>query len=684
MWCKKWRFVLGCLCLMYAASSSPTWAAQGGTQSRSLAPRLWVPDGNAAQDSVPLKSSKAEVVIEGPMARVSLTQQYGNQGQRPIHARYVFPASTKAAVHGLTMKIGSRVIAAKIKEKEAAAQQFEVAQQQGQRAALLSQQRPNVFMMDVANLQPGETLELTLEYSELLVPDNGVYEWVYPTVVGPRYGGELAQAVDDDALHAPPAASPDRVWASNPYAADRPQGGNPAAVATSIRVALSSPLGVQALDSTQHKVRTQWHSPKSVTLELDPSETQAGNRDFMLRFRLAGDHIATGVSTFKRGDEHYFLLMAEPPQRVQPAQIMRREYLFVVDVSGSMHGFPLDTARAVMTNLLQGLHPHEFFNILFFSGGADVLSPQPLVATPENVQRALAMMQSFRGSGGTELLPALRQALAMPRVPEVARSMVVVTDGFVTVEQEAYDLIREHRHDSNVFAFGIGTSVNRHLIERLARAGAGEPFIITQASEAAEVGPRFRQYVSAPLLSNLRVQGEGVELYDLEPARIPTMLAQRPVVVFGKYRHAKDGAALTLTGEGATGAYRARLPLNSAQTDSALLPVLWARHRVMNLADLPKPEREAKRDEIVQLGLTYGLLTEFTSFIAVDETVVERADATQTQPLPLPQGVTPFALGRAAPEPELLWLLLLLLVLYGWTQRERLSLLLPKVCHARD
>lgn len=689
MWCKKLRFVLGCLCLMWAVPAAPAVAAECQTCERSAAPRLWIPDGNSAQDRLPLKSSTADVVVDGPMARVSITQQYGNEGQRPINARYVFPASTKAAVHGLTMKIGSRVISAQIKEKEEAAKQFEAAQQQGQRAALLNQQRPNVFMMDVANIQPGETIELTLHYSELLVPDNGVYEWVYPTVVGPRYGGDLAQAVSDDAPHAapntPPAASPDRVWVSNPYAADRPNepnGGNPAAIPTHIRVALSSPLGLQALESVQHKVKTQWRTPQSATLELDPSETQAGNRDFILRFRLAGDQIATGVSTFRMGDEQYFLLMAEPPQRVQPAQIMRREYLFVVDVSGSMHGFPLDTARSVMTELLQGLKADEFFNILFFSGGADVLSPEPLAATPENVQRALAMMAQFRGSGGTELLPALQRALAMPRVPHLARSMVVVTDGFVTVEQEAYDLIRAHRNDSNVFAFGIGSSVNRHLIESLARAGAGEPFIITDANQAAEVGQRFRRYVSAPLLSNLRLQGEGVELYDIEPPHIPLMMAQRPVVVFGKFRYAKDGAALTLTGDAVDGPYRARLPLSSAHTDSPLLPVLWARHRVMNLADLPKPERDARRQDIVTLGLRFGLLTEFTSFIAVDETVVERADATQTQALPLPQGVSTFALGRAAPEPELLWLLLLLLVICGFMRGRTLTL--PKVCRARD
>jgi Ca-activated chloride channel family protein len=669
--------------------SSPALMAQGCEGChRSLAPRLWVPEGNPAHDSVPLKSSKADVVVDGPIARVSITQTYGNHGQRPINARYVFPASTQAAVHGLTMKVGGRVVVAQIKEKAEAAQLFEAAQQQGHRAALLQQQRPNVFMMDVSNLQPGETVELTLHYSELLVPDNGVYEWVYPTVVGPRYGGDLGQASSDTPPDAATKSAPDAAWVSNPYVAGPPQEGHavphPAAVPTHIRVALSSPLGLHAVDSVQHKVQTQWHSKKSATLELDPSETQAGNRDFILRFRWGGDQITTGLSTFRMGTEQYFLMMAEPPQRVQPAQVMRREYVFVVDVSGSMHGFPLDTARGVMAELLQGLQPHEFFNLLFFSGGAQVLSPQPLAATPENIQQAMAMMHTFRGSGSTELLPALRHALAMPRVPNVARSMVIVTDGYVTVEQEAHDLIRTHRNDTNVFTFGIGTSVNRHLIETLARAGAGEPFIITQATQAAEVGQRFRRYVSAPLLSNIRVQGEGVELYDIEPPHIPLMLAQRPVVVFGKFRGASPGtAALTLTGDTAQGVYRAHMPLNSATTDSALLPMLWARHRLMRLAERPKHEREALRGDVVALGLQHSLLTEFTSFIAVDASVVERGDGTVTpQPLPLPQGVTSLALGRPVPEPELEWLVLML-VLLGLCGVGA-SVGVPKVCRARD
>jgi Ca-activated chloride channel family protein len=654
-------FLLACGLFFFAAHA----LAEEGNNNRdqSLAPRLWIPDGDPATDRLPLKSSQADIVIDGPIARVTVTQRYGNAGTRPIHARYVFPGSTRAAVQGLTMQIGERTIRAKIQEKAEAKKIFEAAKQAGQHAALLDQKRPNVFMMDVANILPGDEVALTLQYSELLVPDQGVYELVYPTVVGPRYGGD------------PMRAAPDAQWLANPYAKNQAEGGNPARIETGIRVRLASPMPVSDLRSVQHKIATNWLDDKRVEVGLDASEHDAGNRDFILRFRLQGEQINAGLMTYEWQGERYFLMMAQPPRRVEAAQVMKREYLFVVDVSGSMHGFPLDTANEVMRELLGKLRPEESFNILFFSGGSSVLSPTPLPASPANLQRALDMMKNIQGSGGTELVPALERAFQMPRTPDTARSVVVVTDGYITAEREAYDLIRQNLNSTNLFAFGIGSSVNRHLIESMARAGAGEPFIITEATEAAGVGERFRRYVEAPVLSQIQLQGQGVELYDMEPAAIPVMLAERPIVVFGKYRNAQPGAKLALGGITAAGAYRSSLPLaGEAHPNSGeLLPILWARQRVERLSEAQATDAEGglTREKIVELGLRHSLLTPYTAFVAVDETVVNpngQADDVN-QALPLPLGVSELAVVRPVPEPELVWLLLLLA---GWFGGERL------------
>ena len=648
------------LTLCLGLLTGPASAADCDGCDRSLAPRLWIPDGDPTLDQLPLKSSHAEIRIDGPIARVRVTQKYGNAGTRPINARYVFPGSTRAAVHGLTMRIGERVVRAKIQEKGEAARAFEQAAAQGKRAALLEQQRPNVFSMDVANIMPGDALELTLDYSELLTPEQGVYELVYPTVVGPRYGGDPMGEGTQERV--------DAKWIANPYAASDREGPNPAAIDTLIDVTLNSPVPIRDLHVVQHKVTTRWDSDRSAQVALDAAETEAGNRDFVLRFRLQDAQIISGLMTYASDSENYFLLMAQPPERVAPAQVMRREFLFVVDVSGSMNGFPLETAGAVMARLLAGLRPEETFNILFFAGGSDVLAPQPLAATPENIRHAIKELNAYQGGGGTELGAALARAFAMPRTPDIARSVVVVTDGYISAERDVYDLIRQHINDSNLFAFGIGTSVNRFLIESMAHAGAGEPFVVTSAAEAAEVGERFRRYVDAPLLSGIRLQGHGVELYDLEPREIPVMLAERPIVVLGKYRAAGPDARLELTGRTADGEYRTELPLALATSgeDASLLPVLWARHRLIRLSDLAGGGVEANRDQILSLGLQYDLLTRYTSFVAVDEVVANpegNAKAVQ-QPLPLPKGVSQFALAPSPmPEPEAIWLLLTLVLL---------------------
>ncbi|WP_027159477.1 VIT domain-containing protein [Methylobacter luteus] len=624
--------------------------------TESLAPRLWIPDGDPATDVLPLKASHADIRINGPIAEVTVTQHYSNAGKRAINARYVFPGSTHSAVHGLTMKIGNRIVKAKIKEKAQAEHLFAKAQQEGKRAALMTQQRPNVFMMDVANIMPGDDVELKLTYSELLIPEQGVYELVYPTVVGPRYGSDPFQVARDAA------------WIANPYAKDTGDGRNPAATETRINLSIDSPIALKDLQSVQHEIETHWQNDRSATVSLAGSETQPGNRDFILRFRLQDEQIVSGLMTYSQGAENYFLMMAEPPARVQSGQVMNREYLFVVDVSGSMIGFPLDTTKQLMTRLLSALKPTESFNILFFAGDARVLSPEPLTATPKHIQQALGMMSAYTGGGGTELINALTQAYAMPRKPDVARSLVVVTDGFVSAEREAYTLIADNLNDSNLFAFGIGSSVNRHLIESMAKAGAGEPFIVTGEKEVDAVSTRFRRYIEAPLLSNIAVSGKDVEIYDQEPKNVPLMLAERPIVIFGKYRSTSDQAVIDLHGQSANGVYHVAMPLAEASHDSRaeLLPVLWARNRLMHLADMAGNEMESNRDEIVKLGLGYSLLTPYTAFIAVDEVVANAAKQAENvqQPLPLPQGVSEYALAsQPMPEPEFYWLMAMLMAL---------------------
>ena len=633
----------------------PAWSTKPSTEAdTSLSPYFFVESANSTEDNqedFPLLDTEASVNISGVIAEVRVRQKYANRGRQPIHARYIFPGSTRAAVHGLTMTIGERVIRAQIKERQVAQAVYEQAKHEGKSAALLTQERPNVFSMAVANILPGDVIDIELVYTELLVPENGVYEFVYPTVVGPRYSG----------AHEEPG---NNQWVQNPYLKE----GSDAKTGFSIQTRLAAGMPVKDISCPSHTVKVDYESPDTVNIKLNGQDF-GGDRDFILRYRLDGDTIATGLMLFAGKDENFFLLMAQPPQRPTISQIPPREYIFVVDVSGSMFGFPLDTAKTLLTGLINSLRPEDRFNMVFFSGGNQVMAPAPVAATAENVQAALTMLNTFKGGGGTELLPALHTAMAMPFDEGVSRSILVITDGYVSAEKEAFTLIRENLGRSNLFAFGIGSAVNRHLIEGLAVAGSGEPFILTNPAEAPAVTKRFRDYISAPVLTNIKVAYEGFDAYDVEPAHIPDLFAQRPLLVFGKWRGGLDGR-IVISGVNGAGIYNKSFALAEVQADdkNAGLRALWARKRLTQLSDYGNGEDEEQKTAVTNLGLTYNLLTAHTSFVAVDEVVrnVSGAGQEAKQPLPLPQGVSNLAVsGYRTPEPDF-WLLALAALLTLW------------------
>ncbi len=609
-----------------------------------LSPYFHVEGDDSGTDRIPLKKTSAEVDLNGYIASVRLTQVFRNEGNTPINASYIFPGSTRAAVNGMTMTIGERRIVAQIKEKQQAKREFDAAKKAGKSASLLSQQRPNVFSMQVTNILPGDEIRVELSYTEIVDAENGIYEFVYPGVVGPRYGGDAAHS------------SLPVKWIANPYLAE----GSDDPVEYDLHIDMQSPLPIGSLTSPSHALDTQWQDSQSVKVSLKDRK-DAGNRDFILRYRLQDERILTGLTRFQANGENYFMLVSEPPQRVLPEQIPARDYFFVIDVSGSMHGFPLDTAKSLMQDLLSNLKSGDRFNILFFAGGANVLSPDPLPATAANISRAILMLQSQRGGGGTELYAALQRVFAMTSDDDSSRNIVLITDGYISAEQRVFRLIDEKLHRNNLFAFGIGSSVNRHLIEGVAKAGRADSFIVTSAQEATAQAQRFNAYISAPVLTNIRLEANGVELYDLEPAGIPDLLAQRPVMVLGKYRSAGDSATLTLKGIGGDGDREWRFNLAEAESADASLPQLWARKRLQRLYVIPEGNEAQQREAILELGLGYSLLTRHTSFIAVDETPrnTDLPAKDVKQPLPLPKGVSNLAVGRPMPEPELAWILLL-------------------------
>ncbi|HJU84424.1 MAG TPA: VIT domain-containing protein [Holophagaceae bacterium] len=628
------RTCLARLLLFLTASLVALAQPAPAPKDTTLSPYFWVKSEDPSVDALPLKSTQAQVDIAGVIARVKVTQIYKNEGRHALEAIYVFPASTRAAVHSLTMTVGDRVIRGQVQARDQARRTYEQAKAEGRSATLLEEQRPNVLQMNVANILPGDEIKVELAYTELLVPTEGTYEFVYPTVVGPRYASQ-------DAASAPASER----WSASPYT----KAGEAPLSTFGIAVKLAAGLPIQELECPSHRTRIE-KGATSAEVALDSTEAAGGNRDFILHYRLAGGAIQSGLLLFKGREENFFLLMAQPPKRVAPESLPPREYIFILDVSGSMNGYPLDTAKALLTRLVSGLRPQDRFNVEVFESGTALWSERgSRPGTPENLKDALAFIHEQSGSGGTEIMSALKRALALPRTAGMSRTLVVATDAYITVDAQVIDIIRDHLGEANVFAFGIGTSVNRHLIEGMAHAGMGEAFVVTRPEEAQAAADRFRAYIDAPVLTQVRLDIDGFDAYDIEPLQLPDVLAERPVLCFGKWRGQQAGT-LQLTGTSGAGAYAQRFWVSDVVADEAneALRYLWARHRIQLLGDYRAiREDEARRKEILDLGLKYNLLTDQTSFVAVDSLVRNPSGESMpvAQPLPMPQGVSNRALG---------------------------------------
>lgn len=602
-----------------------------------LSPYFVVISDNPETDQLPLKETSVKTNIVGSIADVTIKQVYVNSGKNPLEAIYTFPMSTRAAVYGMQMTIGSRIIRAKIEEKKKAREDYEKAKQEGKRASLLEQSRPNVFTMNVSNIMVGDTIVVELNYTELLVPEKGVYSFVYPTVVGPRYSNKNKDK-----------ASPDDGFVSSPYT----HAGELPTYKFGYELSIQSGIPIQDLNCTSHKMIIDMLGTKNAIVRLDPSEVKGGNRDVIVNYSLRGNEIESGVMLYEGEDENFFLMMVQPPKRVQKENIPPREFVFIVDVSGSMWGFPMEITRDLMRNLIVNLNPTDKFNVILFSSNAATFSPKSVNATAENVSKAIEFIKGGNNWSGTEVLDALKTAYALPRTEEdMARTFVIATDGYVDVEKACFEMIREKSGEANFFAFGIGSGVNRYLIEGMAFAGSGEPFIVTKKEEAAAAAKRFRQYINTPVLTRIKLNMGKFGAYDVEPVSIPDVMAERPILVFGKYKGKAEGT-ITLTGKVGRKSYKQSFDLSAVKPEksNSALRYLWARERIKYLDYLVggyANDDDPNAKKILELGLKYNLMTNYTSFVAIDEVVVNK-DGKQTvvqQPIPMPEGVSDYAVG---------------------------------------
>ncbi|HMV50881.1 MAG TPA: VIT and VWA domain-containing protein, partial [Blastocatellia bacterium] len=597
---------------------------------------------SGSRSECPLKHTDVKAEISGGLARATVTQEFQNPLNEKIEAVYVFPLSANAAVDDLTMVVGERVIKGKIKRREEARQIYEAARDAGQTAGLLDQERPNIFTQSVANIAPGATVKITISYIETLKYEDGAYEFVFPMVVGPRYvpGRATGKTGGGSAFDTNRVPDASRI---TPQAAAK---GMRAGHDISIEVKLDAGVPIDSIQSKLHAVETERTNAHAAVVRLKDQNT-IPNKDFVLKFDVAGKTLADALMTHRAQAGGFFTMMLQPPERVVATEVAPKEIVFVLDTSGSMEGFPIEKAKEAMRLAIDGLNPLDTFNLITFAGDTHVLFPQPRPATRENLQLAQVFLASRRGGGGTEMMKAIRTALAPSDSQEHIRIVCFMTDGYVGDDMEIIAEVQKHPN-ARVFSFGIGESVNRFLLDKLAEEGRGEVEYVSLNDDGSAAARRFHQRVRNPLLTDIRVEWNGLPVADVYPKRLPDLFSAKPLVLTGRYRSGAQGT-IRLTGRVGGQSFARDIavvfPESEAQHD--VLATLWARTRIDDLMrqDFSGIQNGNPKDEvkeaITQLGLEYRLMTQFTSFVAVEETtVIEGGQPVRVDvPVELPEGL---------------------------------------------
>ena len=686
------RLVLFVLFLAFLVVLPPVFAGEGDDLGGRLEAEI---DGQVVQ--LPVLKTDISADVRGDLATVTVKQVFENPSDRAMHAQYLFPLEHNAAVYEMTLEVGSERIRAKIQEVKQAEATFAKAKGEGRAAALLKEHRPNMFTQDVANLMPGLPITTTLRYVQTVPKVDGAYELVVPLVVGPRFqpshaGRPPAREAQVDADLAPSGTWELETLPDYPpvHGVNLPPSIEADRVALKVRIDGGVPI--QAVASTTHALQTEAESERVRHVRL-ASGRAIDNRDFVLRYALAGARADAGLLAYRDGRGGFFSLLIEPPAVPAEADVTAREMVFLLDCSGSMFGLPMDASKAFMRQALAKLRPTDHFRIVRFSDRATEFAASPLPATAQNVAQGLAYVEALSGEGGTMMSAGIAQALTPP-VPEGSiRIVTFLTDGYIGNEQEILKLIRERLNGARLYAFGVGAGVNRYLLDEIGRAGRGFTRYMDPTENVAAVASELTEKLQSPVLTDIEIDWGGLNPEEVYPAKIPDLFAGQSVRVQGRY--AKPGE-YTVTVKGRVRGRDARLPLAvklpEASGRGEAIALVWARSAIReHLYQMSLPAHVAGappyyklKERITDLGLKFSLVTRFTSFVAVSEQVYN-ADAagTPTRPVPLPMvaGTTTRAYpdqgaftGAAGPEPAT-WLGLCLIgMLALWSVRRTSAL----------
>lgn len=608
-----------------------------------------------AGGACPLKHTDVDVRISGFIARVNVVQQFQNPTGGKIEAVYTFPLAEDSAVDRMEMKVGNRVIIGQIHRREEAREIYEQARAAGQVASLLDQERPNIFTQSVANIEPGAEVTITISYTQLLKYEAGTYKFSFPTVVGPRFNPGTPVSRTGTGMKPDTTQVPD---ASKITPRITPQGTR-AGHDISIKVNINSGVPLLTAKCETHDVNYEFPDKSSATITLK-DEATIPNKDFVVNYQVAGEQIQSGLISYApvKGQGGWFSLIMQPPKAPTQSQITPKEMIFVIDTSGSQMGEPLAKSKETMFHCIRNVNPGDTFNMISFSNEVNKLFETPQPYTADTLAKAEEFLKKCESGGGTYMLPAMKAALEPAPDPKRLRIVVFFTDGYVGNDFELVDCVQKNAGNARVFPFGIGNSVNRFLLEKMGEVGRGSTDIVLLNGDSKAIAEKFYDKIRSPLLTDITVDWHGlpVDASEIYPKQSPDLFASQPLILKGRFTDAADGEVTVhgkIGGQPWSSTFRVNLPNAELENDS--LASIWARAKVEDLmsqdwmgAQTGKPKTDVK-EAVIKVALAYGLMTQYTSFVAVETTTVTSGGQPRTiaVPVEMPEGVSYQGIGLA-------------------------------------
>jgi Ca-activated chloride channel family protein len=560
-----------------------------------------------------------EAQVSGLVARVSVSQSFRNDGQEWVEGIYVFPLPDAAAVDRFRMHVGERIIEGEIREKEQAKKEYEAAKTAGKKTSLVEQQRANLFTTSVANIGPGEIMTVEIEYLETLEFDEGSFSLRFPMTLTPRYipGTPLpgrkgngwspdTTNVSDASLITPPVVSRSRDHK------------------LSFEVTIDAGVPLEYIASRYHPIDVDDEAGR-YEIKLADSNTPM-DHDLELTWRPVADQAprATVFTETKDGQPHLLVMLLPPNDVSAPVTHIPRELIFVIDTSGSMHGTSLSQAASALTLALDGLNPADRFNVIQFNSVTSALFRGSVDATPNNLGIAKRYVAGLKANGGTEMRPAISQALNYPRSESHLRQVIFITDGSVGNEQELFGLIERDLGDARLFTVGIGSAPNSWFMHKAAEAGRGTFTLISALHEVNEKMGRLFGKLEQPQITDITVEWPDGTTTEAYPQTVPDLYSGEPIVIKARLEAApKQGDLLKVSGNSALGTWGAEVLISDGGISPGVA-ALWARARIEDLMDRERQgaAKEEIRAAVIETAMTHHLVSKYTSLVAVDKTPV--------------------------------------------------------------